>query len=161
MFIILFLNHQEIHCVEERYVRNCKNHAWADKAIRKEYPGRENSSLLKICRPIIKKGKKPRMKALGRISRQRRPIRVTSLYQCSLLEIDPNERHTGGDRSADVDISLIRIWHSATFIDYCTITLSSQPLSNMRVRTTYLSVITWFDRRKRTRPKAFHQVQAF
>ncbi len=57
-----------------------------------------------------------------------------------LLEIDPNERH-GGDRSADVEyspclpsISLIRIWHSATFIDYCTITLSSQPLSNMRER---------------------------
>lgn len=94
MFINLLLNHQEIHCVEERYVRNCKNHARADKAIRKEYPGRENSSLLKICRPIIKKGKKPRMKALGRISRQRRPVRVTSLYQCSLLEIDPNERHS-------------------------------------------------------------------
>lgn len=63
---------------------------------RKEYPGRENSSLLKICRPIIKKGKKPRMKALGRISRQRRPIRVTSLIVRNRSERKAHRRRPVG-----------------------------------------------------------------
>ena len=105
MFINLLLNHQEIHCVEERYVRNCKNHAWADKAIRKEYP---KQFAIEDLSPDHQEGEKTENESAW--SNFSAETTYKSYKSIRMLNI------RGGDRSADVEyspclpsISLIRI----------------------------------------------------